>query len=238
MIPLSKYRVKTSHNSFLPGRLQICTKVSVNQIFKDLENNYRGIELDVYQSKKKNNLIIKHGSGCWTTSVFFDDCLEVIKDYMDKNDKTTPIILFIENNIKDAYLEDLLVEKIINIFNSKVVQNNINPHLPENNLDKYRGKLLVVNKRTKPRTDVYKKFVSFSLDINRPYTTEETQYLNKNKLIRAYPKNTVFTKNFDFTAEWNNNTQYIAINNNIIDKYTKKIDKLFNNTEGYLPFEN
>ena len=96
----NKYKIQSSHNSYISGLFQICAcKSPHNIIIKLLNLNFRAIELDVYFYN--NKIMVFHGKK--TTSciplicsplISLTDALDEIVNYIEAIEITTPALLW------------------------------------------------------------------------------------------------------------------------------------------------
>ncbi|KAJ4834701.1 hypothetical protein Tsubulata_003607 [Turnera subulata] len=77
--PLAHYFLYTGHNSYLTGN-QLSSDSSVEPIIKALKRGVRVIELDLWPSKEKDVVEVRHG-GTLTSAVGLPECLSAIKEH-------------------------------------------------------------------------------------------------------------------------------------------------------------
>jgi phosphatidylinositol phospholipase C delta len=94
--PLSHYFIYTGHNSYLTGN-QLSSVCSDEPIIRALQRGVRGIELDIWPNKTKDDVIVLHGR-TFTSPVKFIKCIRSIKEHaFDASDY--PVIITLEDHL-------------------------------------------------------------------------------------------------------------------------------------------
>jgi phosphatidylinositol phospholipase C delta len=94
--PLSHYFIYTGHNSYLTGN-QLSSDCSDEPIIRALKRGVRGIELDIWPNKTKDDVVVLHGRTL-TTPVKFIKCIKSIKEHaFDESDY--PVIITLEDHL-------------------------------------------------------------------------------------------------------------------------------------------
>ncbi|XWS74808.1 hypothetical protein CRYUN_Cryun01aG0029600 [Craigia yunnanensis] len=110
--PLSHYFIYTGHNSYLTGN-QLSSDCSEVPIIKALKNGFRVIELDLWPSSTKDEILVLHGRSL-TTPVSLLKCLMSIKEYAFDS-SPYPVIITFENHLT-AELQARVAEMITQTF--------------------------------------------------------------------------------------------------------------------------
>lgn len=94
--PLSHYFIYTGHNSYLTGN-QLSSDSSDEPIIRALKKGVRGIELDIWPNKSKDDVVVFHGR-TFTAPVKFIKCIKSIKEHaFDVSDY--PVIITLEDHL-------------------------------------------------------------------------------------------------------------------------------------------
>ena len=245
-IPLYKYKIITSHNSFIRG-FQNFNFISTNAIEHVLYLGARGIELDIY-GDNDNNPIIAHGirinknNNIFTTNyIKFENALKTIEEFSNKT--SDPILLFLQLETNN---NTILHQNIANI-----VQNIIGYKLLplDYKLAKKKIFLLESIKNLLNKIIIIGGFnfndiigletildctLKQNLVINNDHI-KATNIINLNipRLSRVYLKGSIYSElsfNYDSQIYWNIGHQLVAINLLRIDNYQHNYLKHFNNT--------
>ncbi|XP_022744257.1 phosphoinositide phospholipase C 6-like isoform X2 [Durio zibethinus] len=94
--PLSHYFIYTGHNSYLTGN-QLSSDCSEVPIIKALQRGVRVIELDLWPSSTKDEILVLHGRTL-TTPVSLIKCLMSIKEYAFAS-SPYPVIITLEDHL-------------------------------------------------------------------------------------------------------------------------------------------
>ncbi|CAI5960442.1 unnamed protein product [Closterium sp. NIES-64] len=95
-LPLSHYYIYTGHNSYLKGN-QLTSDSSVKPIVKALRRGVRVIELDLWPSSDKSEILVMHG-GTLTRPVGFAECIRAIKEHAFAV-SDYPVIITLEDHL-------------------------------------------------------------------------------------------------------------------------------------------
>ncbi|GKV28291.1 hypothetical protein SLEP1_g37368 [Rubroshorea leprosula] len=110
--PLSHYFIYTGHNSYLTGN-QLSSDCSEVPIVKALERGVRVIELDLWPSSTKDEILVLHGRTL-TTPVSLIKCLKSIKEYAFAS-SPYPVIITLEDHLT-ADLQAKVAEMVTQTF--------------------------------------------------------------------------------------------------------------------------
>jgi len=245
---LSRYRVLSAHNAFIPNYLQLCTCGSTDIISDLLHRNYRSLEIDIHEVSPKlcggKSKMVLHGNTNWkcSTPVSVTSVLTTIRGFVDSHPRCSPVQIFIQNEMKSPEVMDMFINLAKTILGDILVC-RIDP-------DKYmmedlRGQVLLVDTSPTPNAyEPYRHILAYTLQNNQPIDSvrqPEKQQQQQQGIRRVYVRNTIFSTNQPFDAAWNANIQVIAMNAQMANnKYVRQMEERFssaNNSqiEGYLP---
>ncbi|XWS07634.1 hypothetical protein CRYUN_Cryun41cG0006300 [Craigia yunnanensis] len=112
--PLSHFFICTGHNSYLTGN-QLSSDCSEVPIIKALQRGVRVIELDLWPSSTKDEILVLHGRTL-TTPVSLIKCLKSIKEYAFAS-SPYPVIITLEDHLTPE-LQARVAEMITRTFES------------------------------------------------------------------------------------------------------------------------
>lgn len=235
---INQFHISASHNTYLSG-LQHLSYSTDDQIQKVLDMGARAIELDIKYMKKdgKSYPFVAHGTKDYITTGFLDfqDAIDVIGNFVLKDTKGDPIILFLEifnpdDKIGNAKLKEIILKKL--------KARMIRPHVdiltqPISNL---LGKILIRGTPSESNVldDLYDRFALTNYDDEDSRALRDT---SKDKIItRIYKRgsfDSFLSNNVDFNKFKNLNKNMTTMNFQTSDKYLLDHFKFFK-TSSYI----
>jgi hypothetical protein len=224
-IKLKDCLIKSSHNSIL-SNLQLFTIPNINSLKKVINDNYRMIELDIFESTFDNEVpVIAHGISKLniklTSSINLIDGLSIIRDYSFKNTSDPMFIIFDMNfNKNNKHLIEN-INRIIELYLGKQLFRPNGKLLAEQELKNLQNKFILIS------TINISQFNHIIWNNDEIYNISNKDNIiwNKNNLIRVYPDNWIISKNYDFQPFIKSN--FISMNALYLDKYLDKYNKYF-----------
>lgn len=147
--PISRYWINTSHNTYLTGD-QIASVSSVASYVKALRRGCKCLELDVWEGDiglaGEPIPIVYHGH-TMTSKILFLDIIRVVKQYMDDNPDSLPVILSLENHCSHRY-QSAMANILTTVLGSLLYipsYNDKTTDLPSP--ESMRGKVVIKGKR-------------------------------------------------------------------------------------------
>jgi hypothetical protein len=243
--PFYKYKVITSHNSFVRG-FQLFDASSTEAIKRALYAGARVIELDIHPSSyDKESPVVSHAAKIFgkliyfTTQIPLEDCLEAINEFTDLT--SDPIVIFLQLETND---DPILQSNIAQIFKDKLSHKLLpleyklakKPFYLEP-IKKLLNKVIVIAGASNNQTAGMEDIVDCPLYHNGIINNDSEGALlidniDKPRLSRVYFKGSAFSElslNFHPEDYWKNHHQFVAMNvqrNGIVLKdYLKEFKK-------------
>lgn len=243
--PFYKYKVITSHNSFVRG-FQLFDASSTEAIKRALYAGARVIELDIHPSSyDKESPVVSHAAKIFgkliyfTTQIPLEDCLEAINEFTDLT--SDPIVIFLQLETND---DQVLQSNIAQIFKDKLSHKLLpleyklakKPFYLEP-IKKLLNKVIVIAGASNNQTAGMEDIVDCPLYHNGIINNDSEGALlinniDKPRLSRVYFKGSAFSElslNFHPEDYWKNHHQFVAMNvqrNGIVLKdYLKEFKK-------------
>lgn len=229
---VGKCQFKSSHNSVV-GDVQIFGPASINCLAKLLNQGVRAIELDVFESQKKEGFpVVSHGNLDnnlqVTSAVDLEVCLKYIRDYA-WTDTNEPLFIFFEMNIDRNDNKTLLkmYELLIEYLADRVFIGTEDMYtIP---LARLVGKVVIV---PSVRTEMFKFLTKISLYggmvfLNR--SGNEAPVESASQLIRVYAENVFLSNNPNALLFLRKGNQFVCMNWTYEDNHLKEYKLYFRN---------
>lgn len=228
---LSDCFIASSHNTAI-GDLQILGGANVNHIIHALNQKVRMIELDIFVSHNDKTIpVVSHGrlkSNLQVTSnIYFESCLKAIEKYAWKC-TNEPLFLALEMNLISGAAATNVQRLLLKYFPLHILLPRRDKKLNEYKLSELTNKLVILPMlhRKELRGLAYTSMYNSRTFVNKPHT--EHVQRDSTRMIRIYPRNTILSKNFDFT-EFMYYCQFVCLNLSYKDQYLEQYLKIFKN---------
>lgn len=223
---INQFHISASHNTYLSGIQHGTFILNVNQIKKVLDMGARAIELDIKYRKENGESYpyVAHGTKDYITTGYLDfqDAIDVIGDFVLKDPKGDPIILFLEiYNPED----DVGNKKLKEIIFKKLEPSMIRPFVNILNqpMSKLLGKIIIRGTQSKSNMldDLYDKFALTNYDDedSRALTASTSKDKNLTRIYKRGSFDSFISKNVDFNKFKNLNKNMTTMNFQTSDKY-------------------
>jgi hypothetical protein len=227
--PFYKYRVITSHNSFVRG-LQIFDASSTNAIKRALYAGARVIELDIHPSSGDKNIpVVSHAAKIFGKLIYFtsqiplEECVDTINEFTKLT--SDPIVIFLQLETDD---NPILQANIGNIFKNKLTNKLLPPEYKLSKksfflepIKKLLHKVIIITGMSSNQIAGMEDIVDCTLYINQDIINNDNDSallidnVDKPRLSRVYFKGSIFSElsiNFHPEDYWKKHHQFVAMN--------------------------
>lgn len=226
--PFYKYRVITSHNSFVRG-FQLFDASSSDAIKRALYAGARVIELDIHPASYDKNIpVVSHAAKIYgkllyfTTQIPLESCVDVINEFT--NVTSDPITIFLQLETGD---NPILQENIAKIFKNKLGKKLLDQEYKLAKklfylepIKKLLNKVIIIaglsNNQIKGMEDVIDCTLFQNHILNNDHDSAlQLDNTNQPKLSRIYFKGGLFSEislNFHPEEYWKKHHQFVAMN--------------------------